>query len=461
MSAVVALVSVPVRSSVLSFIVGGTITAIHKGAGRLRVGGQRAKTNLELETRELLRTFRLRGEQWNGPIQDLGLTAAGESHARPSNAEYPPRRTSGSNRSPAVATDATDSWSQKTEVREGGDTFVIIDIHDNTIVPDLILPASPASSSRTAASSVSTVRTKVFAAYHPILNSEPWETVANEATVSMTRLQAASQACGAGTSTQEGIQSLAPDVTEQTRRSEVRSLSNTDETTSHRRRCCSVGFWRASSGPRPRGDEPPAAVDVCSTEGRQQQHSDATHCQSNSSVPQANRLEQGYEGLGSEQHQSIIAQERVPTVESDATVSPGAAEDTRAVLLEVREAQTALHDSHTLDADSRTGWNAIQSVIAIFLCRAEVPPIEPRSHGQDELRSNPTATVSAIGSDCPTWSTSIIAASAESSEDSSSILTSSSSRIIFGRILLGLEELITMLSQLVKPDSRSRDTQVV
>jgi len=42
-------------------------------ANSLQVGGQRAKTNLELETRELLRTFRLRDEQWNGPIQDLGL----------------------------------------------------------------------------------------------------------------------------------------------------------------------------------------------------------------------------------------------------------------------------------------------------------------------------------------------------------------------------------------------------
>ena len=38
--------------------------------GTLRVRGHRNKTNLELETREFLRSFRLRDGQWNEPTQD-------------------------------------------------------------------------------------------------------------------------------------------------------------------------------------------------------------------------------------------------------------------------------------------------------------------------------------------------------------------------------------------------------
>ncbi|KAG9324714.1 hypothetical protein KVV02_002492 [Mortierella alpina] len=206
------------------------------------------------------------------------------------------------------------------------------------------------------------------------------------------------------------------------------------------------------------------------TQQQQQQQ-----CQFSGSILQVHGPEQGDEGLPFEQGHSPIAQDRAPAVDLNRNVSPGTAEDTNAVPSEVSEAQAAIQDQPTFDADDRKGWKAIQRLTSMFLCRADLPPIAHSSqgvpppplsnvdgsschdnHDQDELCSTRTPTVYA--SSCgPHSRASMTAMAGEPPEDSSSTFTSSSSRIVFGRILLGLEEMLAMLSQLVRPDSRPRD----
>lgn len=368
----------------------------------------------------------------------------------------------------------------ETESRGRTETFVIIDIHDNTIVADLTLPVSSVSSRCTTTSSGSTAHTKVFAAYHPIFNSSPWEAIASETPDATTQLQEALQTCGTGTSRQGSMQSPSTDVSEQTIRGEDRTRPSADESTLlQRRRCRILGLWRAVREPRLRSNVAPVTEeleqsDTADGAQEQQQHQPhAAQSQSNGSIVQANGLDQEEEGLSSEQQCSSIALEQAPTVELNTAISPGAAEGTPDVLSEAIEAQAATRDQSTDEANSRKGWKA--RIASIFLCGADLPPIEPRppgipppplsivgglrhhdGRGQDELCLNHAPTVSASCSDPHTWSVSMMATLADPAEDSSSAFTSSSSRIIFGRILLGLEEMLTMLSQLVKPDSRPR-----